>query len=216
MTMWSLLLTTLNHVSLANSWQGYQESPYQKTAISHLVAQANSQPDSVDLPQAISQVEAASPLGYSLKHPSSWQRFSTANSSPDSDIFLSKTFQTSATDNVITITTTLREFLSVPRQLPPNVQRFDRVAELYASLLYRIGYKIYEVKPLMINQRKAIVLVTETPDKKGSTTVLIEGKGEKMIVSTAVYPLDNSIITRETLDQFLAEIREIQNSITIR
>jgi hypothetical protein len=214
--MWSLLLTTLNHVSFANSWQGYQDSPYQKTAISHLLSQVNSKPDSVDLPQTINQVEIVSPLGYSLKHPSTWQRFSTPNSSPDSDIFLSKSFPSSATDNVITVTTTLREFLSVPKQLPPNVQRFDRVAELYASLLYRIGYKIYELKPLMINQRKAIALVTETPDKKGSTTVLIEGKDEKMVVSTAVYPLDNSIMTRETLEQALAEIREIQNSITIR
>ena len=58
--------------------------------------------------------------------------------------------------------------------------------------------------------------MTETPQKQGSTTILLEMDDERMVVSTSIYPIDSSIISPEVVEQIGAEIDLVQNSITIR
>jgi hypothetical protein len=214
--MWNLILTACSSIGFADVFQISEKNLPKQITKTHYVSQVNSQPYSGKFAQAPNSVEAASPLGYSLKYPSSWQRFTTQYSNPEVDIFIVKALSNSNNEALVTVTTTVRDFLEVPKDLPPTVSKFEKVAEFYAGIMSRSGYKIYEIKPLMINQRKAVVIVTEMPNKKGSITVLLEGKGEKMVVSTAIYPLDESIINRQTIEQVIGEIGEIQNSITIR
>jgi hypothetical protein len=212
--MWSLILVVSNNIFPVALIHPPQNIIYQKQTISNVVSQVDSKLSSWEIAQS-QNVEAVSPSGYSLKYPASWKPFATQYFNPNSDIFLGRIIP-SSTNTVITITTTIKDFLTIPKNLPSDVKKFDRVAETYAGLMYRTGYKIYEVKPVMINQRRGVRLTTETPDKKGSITVLIEGKNEKMVVSTAIYPMDNPEMNRETLEQVITEIGEIQNSITLR
>lgn len=211
--MWSLVLTTLNNFSSpvfqSKSVLNTKQIAASSSSHSHLhianfkIAQSN-------------LVDAVSPLGYSLKYPSNWLPFSTQNYNPDSDIFLVRSVPNKQDKLIVTITTTIRDFLVVPDKLPPTIKKFNRVAETYAGILSQTGYKISAINPLMINGKNAVAIITETPDKQGSTTVIVEGKKEKMVVSTSIYPIDNSIVNQATLEQVLTEIRNIQQSITIR
>jgi hypothetical protein len=214
--MLSLILTAFNALSSPALLQQSSKVLSTEQTIGNYVTKFPSPLETFKTAQNLNLIEAVSPRGYSLKYPANWTIFTTPASDPDSDIFIVRSFPNPTAGLIVTITTTVRDFLVVPKQLPSNVKKFDRVTDIYAGILSQSGYKIYDKKALMINARRAALIVTETPDKKGSITVLIEGEDEKMIVSTSVYPIDNSIISRELLEQVIAEIGTIQNSITIR
>lgn len=212
--MWNLLVTALNVFTVPTL------SPELTTVSSAKLTPLNKSSKSeiaqTSTPQPFTPVEAVSPQGYSLKHPASWQKFATQTSDPNSDIFIGKSFTEPAPGFTVVITTTIRQFLSVPSKLPPNVKKFDAVAELYTAILAKSGYRVSDIKSIMVNGRKGYRLVTQKPENQGSITVLIEGEDEKMIVSTASYPTDSSIMSRELLGKIVTDIDAIQNSITVR
>jgi hypothetical protein len=156
-----------------------------------------------------------SPGGYSLKYPTSWRRFITQESNPDSDIFLARSITTNPEGPVATITTTIRDMLVVSRQLPKGVTKFSQAAGAYVGILLQSGYQVNDVREIRINGRIGVKVVSETPDKRGSIAVLIEGEKEKMVVSTALYPIDASKVTPQNLEPIISEIESIQNSITL-
>jgi hypothetical protein len=184
---------------------------------SRLVSESKDNNSLLNVAQTTNLVEAVSPLGYSLKHPDSWKRFTAASADPNSDILLGRTFAIPSGEIVVTITTTMRNFLVLPRELPATVRKFDKVTEIYTGILSQGGYKISDIREMMIKGRRAMRFVAESPDNRGVITVLVEGEDEKMVVSTGNYPLNlnNSRISREILEQVVAEIGLIQNSITI-
>jgi hypothetical protein len=214
--MWSLIATAFNNFSSPTILQESRLISSTKTTLDNYSYQNNRSKNLPDIAQVLNKVEVVSPRGYSLKYPATWQLFTTQVSNPDSDIFLSRSFPNSQTAPSVTITTTIRDFLVVSGELPPTVKKFDRVGEIYAGIMLQTGYKIYDIAVAMINGRRAIRLLTQTPDNKGAAIVLIEGKNEKMVVSTSIYPIDSTVVSREVLEQVVAEIGEIQNSITIR
>jgi hypothetical protein len=214
--MWSLILNAFNVLPSPALFQEYTSVSATQQKTINYIPKSNPHLQTFKIAQNTSLVEAISPLGYSLKHPVSWQRFTTQASDPDSDIFIVRSFTNSPPEIVLTITTTVRDFLQTPINLPRDVKKFDKVAELYAGILAQTGYKIYDIKEVLINGRRGFRVLTETPDKRGSTTVIVEGEDEKMVVSTSIYPIDSSTISREGLEQLIAEIDSIQNSITIR
>ncbi|HAJ58605.1 MAG TPA: hypothetical protein DCP31_04545 [Cyanobacteria bacterium UBA8543] len=129
---------------------------------------------------------------------------------------LARKFPSSKGEIIVKVTTTVTPLVGVPKNLPKNVNKLNISADFFSRTLNQSGYKVYQMSELLINERKAFKLIAETPQKLGSTIVLLEGKGETMVVSTSIYPIDNSVISRELLEQIIAEIGAIQNSITIR
>jgi hypothetical protein len=214
--MWSLVLTTFNTFS---SSALLQESPRElsthKTTKTY-VNQFKFSGQSFEVAQSINRFESISPSGYSLKFSPTWQKFITENANPNSDIFLRRSFPNGTGEIIVTITTTVRDFLGIPNNLPSEVKKIDIAADTYAVILSQSGYKVDDKKVLLINGKRAIKLVTQTPQKQGSTTMLVEMDDEKMVVSTSIYPIDSSIISPELLNQIGTEIELVQNSITIR
>lgn len=217
--MWSLFLTALNslsspallpknigsldtHLRKANS-----VNPYSSPKRSFTLAQ---NPPNTNL------AEAASSRGFLLKYSPEWQRYTTSTSDPNADILLAKNFPSPKGEIIVKITTTVTNLIGVPKNLPKNINKINISADFFSRVLAQTGYKVYQMTEVIINEKKGIKLVAETPKKLGSTIVLVEGKGETMVVSTSIYPIDNSIISRELLEQVMAEIGSIQNSITIR
>lgn len=207
--MWNLMLTALNVFPSPTLLPGFTNVPPAK------LTQLNNGSNS-EIPQALTPVEAISPQGYSLKHPASWQKFATQAFDPNTDIFIGKSFTNPPPGFNVAITTTVRDFLTLPGKLAPNVKKFDAVVEVYTTILAKSGYKVFDIKRIMVNGRQGYRLVIEKPENIGSITVIVEGEDEKMVVSTASYPTDSSIISREVLDRVVAEIDSIHNSITIR
>ena len=217
--MWSLILSGFHALSSPTYLQGYRDFLNTKEIEFNYIYQThlpNSQGRNFKTAQLLNLVEAVSPIGYSLKYPPNWQRFASSASNPNSDIFLTRSFANPTGDITVTVTTTVKDFLVIPGELPKNVIRFDRVAELYIGIISQSGYKVSDIRSLTLDKRRAVKFVSETPDKKGCITVLVEGKDKKMIVSTAIYPIDSSVISGELLDQVVSEIGAIQDSITIR
>lgn len=160
--------------------------------------------------------EAASSTGFLLKYSPSWKRYTNQNSNPNTDILLARNFPSPKGEIIVKITTTATSFVGVPKNSPKTLKKIDISADFFARVLAQTGYKVYQMTEVMINEKKGFKLVAETPNKLGSTIVLLEGKGETMVVSTSTYPIDTSIISRELLEQIIAEIGLIQNSIVIR
>ena len=214
--MWSLLLTTFNALSSPALLQESTRELSTQTTKKTNVNQFNFPGQSREIAQTLTTFESISPSGYSLRFSPTWQKFITENANPNSDIFLRRSFPNTTGEIIVTITTTVRAFLGIPPNLPSEVKKIDVAADSYAVILSQSGYKVYEKQVLMINGKRAIKLVTETPQKQGSTTIFLEMGGKKMVVSTSIYPIDNSIISRDLLEQIIAEIDLVQNSITIR
>ncbi|HEY9604599.1 MAG TPA: hypothetical protein V6C85_23540 [Allocoleopsis sp.] len=165
--------------------------------------------------QPLTPGQIISPGGYSLRYPSSWRRFITQESNPDSDVFIARSIANKPEAPLATITTTIRDLLVVPNELPKGVTKFSQAAATYVGILLQSGYKVSDVREVVINGRPGVKVVSETPDKRGSIALLIDGDKEKMIVSTAVYPIDASVVTPQLLEPVITEIESIQNSITI-
>lgn len=165
--------------------------------------------------QPLTPGQIISPGGYSLRYPSSWRRFITQESNPDSDVFIARSIANKPEAPLATITTTIRDLLVVPNELPKGVTKFSQAAATYVGILLQSGYKVSDVREVVINGRPGVKVVSETPDKRGSIALLIDGDKEKMIVSTAVYPIDTSVVTPQLLEPVITEIESIQNSITI-
>lgn len=210
--MWSLVLTTFHTFSspalLPESTQKLITQQTTKQNVYHH--------PSLQIAQTSNVVEASSPLGYSLKYSSDWQRFNSSSSDPNFDIFIRRSFSTSQVAFWVTITTTVMEYIGVPKEVPESVKKIDLSAKIYAEILAQSGYKINDIKEMMIGERKAVRLVTETPQKAGSIIVLVEGKEDTMIVSTSFYPINSSAISQALIDEVVEEIELVQNSITIR
>jgi hypothetical protein len=217
--MWSLFLTALNTLSSPallpqniGNLDTYQRkanyvNPYSSPKLSFTVAQNS---------PSTNLAEAASSRGFLLKYSPVWQRYTTPNSDPNADILLARNFPSPKGEIIVKLTTTVTNLVGVPKNLPKEVNKLNISADFFSRVLAQSGYKVYQMSEMTINEKKAVKLVTETPKKLGSTIVLMEGKGETMVVSTSTYPIDNSIISRELLEQVMAEIGSIQNSITIR
>jgi len=171
--------------------------------------------ESIEAAPSLAPASIISPGGYSLRYPTSWQRFITQESNPNSDIFLARSITNKAEGPVATITTTIRDFLMVPRELPKGVTKFSQAAGSYIGILLQTGYKVKDVREFAINGRAAVKVVAETPDKRGSITLLVEGEKEKMVVSTSLYPIDASVVSPQILESIISEIESIQSSITI-
>ncbi len=217
--MWSLLLTNINTFSSPVLLQRDTGSLSTKIKTIDRTNLSNLDLLSFDLtqtPQDFNLVEAASPSGFLLKYSPLWQRYAPQNSNSNADILLARNFPSPKGDVTVKITTTAINFIGVPKNLPKNTKKIDISAEFFARVLSQTGYKVYQVTEVMINEKKGFKIVTETPKKLGSTIVLLEGKGETMVVSTSTYPIDTSIISSELLEQVLKEIGVIQNSIFIR
>lgn len=214
--MWSFVFTTFNALSYPNLIAESARLIAAQPTINQEGYKDYSNPGNLAIAQTSNVVEAVSPLGYSLKYSSDWQKFNSPNSDPNWDIFISKSFSNSQEGFFVTITTTIMDYIGLPTQIPENVKKIDIAAEAYAGILSQSGYKILQKNETTINERKAIRLVTENPQKNGSIIVLIEGKREKMIVSTSLYPLDSSVVSQELMEQIVKEIDLIQNSITVR
>ncbi len=213
--MWSLVLSTFNAFSSPVLSQG-STSVSSGEIRTNNVHQFHPFLQRFEIAQTSNLIEAISTRGYSLKYSPNWQPFVTESSDQNSDIFIRRSFSNSYGEPIVLINTTIMGFLGVPKELPPNVKRFDRAAAVYTGILAQSGYKINDRKEVMINGRRAVRLMTETPDKKGSITVVVEAEEDRMVVSTSVYPIDSSIMSSELLEQVVAEIGLVQNSITIR
>ncbi len=217
--MWSLFLTALNTLSspvlLPKNIGSLDTHPrktnYVKSSSSPILSFEIAQNS-----QNITLAEAASSKGFLLKYSPNWQRYTTQNSDPNSDIFLARNFPSPKGEIIVKVTTTVTNLLGVPKNLPKEVNKLNISADFFSRVLSQTGYKVYQMTEVIINEKKGMKLVVETPKKLGSTIVLVEGKGETMVVSTSIYPIDSSIISRELLEQVVAEIGSIQNSITIR
>lgn len=217
--MWSLFLTASNTLSspvlLPKNIGGLDThlsktnfvNPYSFPKLSFTIAQTF---------QNINLAEAASSRGFLLKYSPDWQRYTTPNSDPNADILLARNFPSPKGEIIVKVTTTVTNLIGVPKNLPKNINKINISADFFSRVLAQSGYKVYQMTEVIINEKKGMKLVAETPKKLGSTIVLVEGKGETMVVSTSIYPIDNSIISRELLEQVMAEIGSIQNSITIR
>lgn len=214
--MWSFLLTAFNAVASPALLQEYKSDSVTKQSIDNGVPKSTPHIKPFEVAQNSNLIEAISPLGYSLKYPASWKPFSTPSSSINSDIFLIKGFTNPTGDIVVTITTTIMDSFVTPGELPPKVKKFDRATQLYAGIMAQTGYKIIDAKKIMINGKNAVRLVSQTPENNGSVTVILEGKDEKMVISTSNYPIDSSKISQRQIEEIISEINLIQNSITIR
>jgi hypothetical protein len=214
--MWSLLLTTFNTLSSSALLQEFPRELFTQRTTKASANHFNFYGQSFEIAQTLNRFEAISPSGYSLKFSPTWQKFITENANPNSDIFLRRSFPNRTGEIIVTITTTVRDFLGIPKNLPSEVKKIDAAADTYAVILSQSGYKVADKKLLLINGKRAIKLVTETPQKQGSTTILLEMDDERMVVSTSIYPIDSSIISPEVVEQIGAEIDLVQNSITIR
>lgn len=213
--MWSLIsLTAFNVLASPVEFQSSKLLTAQSIPANPLPPSNPSQkPLENVLPVASGEI--ISPAGYSLKAPSSWRRFITQESNPDSDIFIGRSLANKPEAPLATITTTIRDLLVVPRELPKGVTKFSQAAATYVGILLQSGYKVNDVREVMINGRPGVKVVSETPDKRGCIAVLIEGDKDKMVVSTALYPIDASVITPQLLEPVITEIESIQNSITV-
>ena len=217
--MWSLFLTALNTLSAPallptsigsldkHQIKATDINPYSSLKPSFTIAQNT---------PTTNLAEAASSRGFLLKYSPVWQRYTTPNSDPNADILLARSFPSPKGEIFVKVTTTLTTMVGVPKNLPKNINKMSISADFFSRVLAQTGYKVYQMTEVTINEKKGVRLIAETPKKLGATIVLVEGKGETMVVSTSTYPIDDSIISRELLEQVLAEIGSIQNSITIR
>lgn len=213
--MWSLIsLTAFNVLASPVEFQSSKLLTAQSIPANPIPpSNANQKP--LETVQPLTPGQIISPSGYSLRYPSSWRRFITQESNPDSDVFIARSIANKPEAPLATITTTIRDLLVVPRELPKGVTKFSQAAATYVGILIQSGYKVNDIREVMINGKPGVKVVSETPDKRGSIALLIEGNQEKMVVSTAVYPIDASVVTPQLLDPVITEIEFIQSSITI-
>ena len=217
--MWSLFLTALNTFSspvLLPKNIGSLDTHLIKT---NYVNRYSSPKPSFTIAQTspiFNLAEATSSRGFLLKYSPDWQRYTTPNSDPNADILLARKFPSPKGEIIVKVTTTVTPLVGVPKNLPKTANKINIAADFFSRVLNQSGYQVYQMSETIINERKAFKLVAETPNKLGATIVLVEGKGETMVVSNSLYPIDSSIISRELLEQVIAEIGAIQNSITIR
>jgi hypothetical protein len=213
--MWSLIsLTAFNVLASPVEFQSSKLLTAQSVPANPLPpSNANQKP--LETLQPLAPGEIMSPGGYSLRYPSSWRRFITQESNPDSDIFIGRSIANKPEAPLATITTTIRDLLVVSRELPKGVTKFSQAAATYVGILLQSGYKVNDVREVTINGRPGVKVVSETPDKRGFIALLIEGDKEKMVVSTALYPIDASVVTPQLLEPVITEIESIQSSITI-